>query len=181
MTCLKTFAFAACFALAASAGTASATPITWTLHDVTFDDGGTATGTFDYDADTNTVSAVDITTSAGTSFPGADYTLVDPGYGPFAGAMVFVTGTFADYTGTPALSFVFASDLTDAGGTVAAEVFGGEFTCIDSGCTNGDEVRAMLDGGSVTAAGMVPEPATLSLLAAGGLLGFRLRRSRKAS
>ena len=37
-----------------SALPAQADPIIWTLHGVTFDDGGTATGRFTYDAATNT-------------------------------------------------------------------------------------------------------------------------------
>ena len=44
---------------------ASADGITWTLSGVTFDDGGTASGSFVYDAVTNTVSSINIVTTAG--------------------------------------------------------------------------------------------------------------------
>ena len=41
-------------------GAASAVPITWTLQDFAFVDGGTASGMFDFDADTGQVSNIDI-------------------------------------------------------------------------------------------------------------------------
>ncbi len=57
---------------------ASADGITWSLSGVTFDDGGTASGSFVYDAVTNTVSAVNIVTTAGTTFGGTTYTALGP-------------------------------------------------------------------------------------------------------
>jgi hypothetical protein len=48
--------------LASMVPTASADGVTWTLSGVTFSGGGTASGTFVYDADTNTFSSVDIVT-----------------------------------------------------------------------------------------------------------------------
>ena len=50
--------------------------ITWNLSGVTFDDGGAASGSFVYDAPTNTFSAIDITTTPGSAFAGA--TLYSP-------------------------------------------------------------------------------------------------------
>ena len=41
-------------------GSAQAAVVTWTLNDVVFEDLGTATGSFDYDADTNVYSDVAI-------------------------------------------------------------------------------------------------------------------------
>ena len=41
--------------------------IEWTLSSVTFDDGGTATGTFEYDWNTNTYSAINILTAGGNT------------------------------------------------------------------------------------------------------------------
>ena len=70
---------------------ASADGVTWDLSGVTFSDGGTASGSFVYDAVTNTVSDVDITATARTAFGGARYTSVDPGYGPFSDQIVVVT------------------------------------------------------------------------------------------
>ncbi len=44
-----------------------------------FADGGTASGSFDYDAGTNAYSFVNITTSGG-SLTGATYLALDPGF-----------------------------------------------------------------------------------------------------
>ncbi len=53
---------------------ASADGITWDLSGVTFDDGGTASGSFVYDASTNKYSSIDIITTSGTTLAGATYT-----------------------------------------------------------------------------------------------------------
>jgi hypothetical protein len=52
-------------------GVVLATPLTWTLQNVTFSDGGTATGSFVYDASTETVVSYSISVSGGntTVFP----------------------------------------------------------------------------------------------------------------
>ena len=52
---------------------AHANPITWHLDGVAFDDGGTANGSFVYDADTNIYSDVSVVTTAGSAFAGAAY------------------------------------------------------------------------------------------------------------
>jgi hypothetical protein len=46
-----------------AAGTAHAVPLTWTLQNVTFDDGGSANGSFDFDADTTSYSNIMINTT----------------------------------------------------------------------------------------------------------------------
>jgi hypothetical protein len=50
-----------------------AIPLTWTLLGVTFYDGGTAHGSFVYDADLDSYSSFNITTTAGSAFGGATY------------------------------------------------------------------------------------------------------------
>src|ERR1035437_5755493 len=52
---------------------ANASTIDWTLVGVTFDDGGTAFGTFSTDATTGNVTAFDISTTAGSTLGGALY------------------------------------------------------------------------------------------------------------
>ena len=63
--------------LAAIASIAQAVPITWTFTGVTFDDGGTASGTFVYDPALgkvlSAVTATNITTTAGTTLSGYTY------------------------------------------------------------------------------------------------------------
>ena len=54
-------------------GSAAATPVHWTLVDFQFNDGGIAFGSFIYDADTNALTNIAITTTAGTIRDGATY------------------------------------------------------------------------------------------------------------
>ena len=44
----------------------SAAPVVWTFTDVLFEDGGTVTGNFTYNANTNIYSDINITTPAGS-------------------------------------------------------------------------------------------------------------------
>ncbi len=67
----------ACAILAVSAGPASAISLTWQLKDVTFNDGGSATGSFAFDSVTNLVSNWSITVSPWT-YHGTD-AWADPG------------------------------------------------------------------------------------------------------
>jgi hypothetical protein len=54
-------------------GSASAIPVQWTLEDVVFADGGTASGSFVFDADTSTYSRTDIVTTSGSILQGQSY------------------------------------------------------------------------------------------------------------
>jgi len=172
---LGLLSLAALFILVA-APRASADGLTWTLTGVTFSDGGTASGSFDYDALTNTVSSVDITTTLGSSFGGATYAAVDPGFGPSPSLIVFVTlPSLADYTGTPVLALDFGGFLTDLGGTVPVE--DAEFTCGDPGCTLPGSTLRLINAGTVTTVS-TPEPSSL-LLFGSGLLGLVSAARRK--
>jgi hypothetical protein len=55
---------------------ANATPVVWYLSGVTYDDGGTASGSFTYDADTNTYSAISVSTTAGSSITTAKFRFI---------------------------------------------------------------------------------------------------------
>jgi hypothetical protein len=56
-------------------GVSLADPLTWTLHNVTFTDGGVATGSFVFDSSTNTLVSYSISVSGGdtTTFPAFTY------------------------------------------------------------------------------------------------------------
>jgi hypothetical protein len=110
-SCLMVCLFAFLLAFGVNAQT-----LTWTLSGVTFDDGGTGSGSFNYDASTNTYSNVNITTTSGSKQPGASYSVVitqisAPEF------LVVVTTTAANLLGTPGLSLQFAPVLGDFGGT----------------------------------------------------------------
>jgi len=103
--------------LGAIAITASASPITWTLSGVT-SLGTTITGSFVYDADTNTYSSIDIVTLGGSVIPSETWTVeADTGDGPtFLG---LVDTPNPNQTGADLLGLFFTGNpLTDAGGTV---------------------------------------------------------------
>lgn len=162
------------------AGAAHAVPVTWTLQNVSFVDGATASGSFTYDASTQTYTAWNITTTATvnpaaigfTSLPGATY--ATNGYTNASTSYYLNASSFGvrNLPGPGILQFglVFASPLTNAGGTVALKASGGGFESTASGFAS----RPVVSGtGSVVSA--VPEPASAALMLAGvmGLAAWR--------
>lgn len=139
---MRRLGFAAAFALLSCLGASvSAAPLTWTLDNVVFDDGGTVTGSFVYDADTNTYSGISLQTAGGPITGASGYLLTWlgvstlPSY-PYSrsafgftaadpSAMVArdVHDEFDVYQFTvyqyPQLKLRFVNGLTNAGGTVA--------------------------------------------------------------
>jgi hypothetical protein len=61
------------------ASTSPSHALTWNLNNVTFADGGTATGSFDYDTATNTYSNINITVT-GPLLGGGSFTFQDSNY-----------------------------------------------------------------------------------------------------
>lgn len=141
---------------------ASAAPVTWTLTDTTFDDGGTATGSFVYDADTNLYSHVNITTTTGSIRVGETYTHVCSGpCAPQAdiGAdfVLFLNEESSDdMLDKPAVSLVFEEALSDTG-TEVNIIFSFESLCDVSDCSAvNTSVSRMLATGRVTSQPFVP-------------------------
>jgi hypothetical protein len=122
---------------------AKAEPLTWYLSGVTFDDGGTATGGFNFDPDAGTpcrtgaspcgmFSNVDIKTTTGGTRTGATYMFVCgqdvptcTGVSPDSTAVLNLTTSAANQTGLPAFALFFTgvggvppAGLTDFGGTI---------------------------------------------------------------
>ncbi len=159
------------------AGLAGASPILWNLSGVTLADGGVATGSFMFDADTSLYSSVDITTSGG-SIAGTTY--LDVVTGPAVGSFILAAAPVASYgIGTQSFLIQYSSALTDAGGT-APITTGAEGPCQDSQCDVIDVDRFVTAGAVTTNA--VPEPSSVGLFALGlGLLGLGLVRGRFAS
>jgi len=88
---------------------ACAGPITWTLQGVTFADGGTASGSFVFDATADVYSSINITTTVGSVLGGSTYGYPNAGIvgGPFD--LITVASNAADLTGTPVLYVYWAT------------------------------------------------------------------------
>lgn len=173
----KSLAVLAASALMFAAG-AQAAPVTWNLQNWTFDDGGTASGSFVFDATTGQYSNVSVQSTTGSVRAGASYDRPNPASAGNATFASWVTGLFADYTNTPVIAVNWDSALTDAGGTVAVNLggFHGEFGCSNAICAGGTAPSRLLTSGAVTTA-EVPLPATLPLVGlALAMLGAVRRR-----
>ena len=138
------------FALSLFWASASASPTLWTLKGVAFSDGGTASGSFFYDAGLNMYSGVNVTTTTGGVLAGATYQFLSTGFPPFNGGVLLATSQNPNLTGTPAFALFFDTVLTANGGTV--RIVGLEGPCADAGCTSPGSPRRFVSGGSVTAA-----------------------------
>lgn len=160
---------------------ACANQITWTLEGVTFTDGGTASGSFVFDANLDAYSSINIVTTNGSVFTGSDYTFPDPANAPFTGPseLFMVTSNAANLTGTPFLDFIWTSNLTNAGGTDGFST-SGESSCTSPTCSSIDQTNVrLINGGSITSA-TVPEPASFLLLGSAlAAVGLRHRGRRQ--
>lgn len=143
---------------------ASADGVAWDLSGVTFDDGGTASGSFVYDAATNTYSSIDIITAGGSAFGGATYTSLSSAFGSSSTGTLL--GSSGDLTNTALLFLTYGADLTDSGGTVPLNGVG-EGTCDNSDCSASTLLRSITAGDLVGTVVLTPEPSALSLLGLG--------------
>jgi hypothetical protein len=161
------------------AAAADAAPVTWNLQNWTFDDGGTASGSFVFDASTGRYSSVSVLSTNGTVRTGARYVLPNPTSAGNANFAAWVTGLFADFTGTPVIAVNWLSALTDAGGTVGANLAGfhGEYACGGVSCASAETPARFLRSGAVTTVA-VPLPATLPLVGLALTMLAALRRRR---
>ena len=153
----------AAIALAGLPASALAAPMLWTLNGVTFSDGGTASGSFVYDASTNTNSTVTINTTTGSTVTGSAYRFVcaspcDGGLANSPNYLVALTvpGTTNPLTGLPLLEFRFATPLTNGGGTVTLLVASFEDRCSNAGCTATQTPFRSVTAGSVTGGPLGP-------------------------
>ncbi len=169
---------AAVWMVGTSIGSARAT--TFQLQDVTFSDGGTATGSFDIDVyGYFTNDSISIATTAGTALNGSVYDGGTLFNNPSPTSLIDFS-SFASPDYTLVLDFVapvgYGSSNFDAlvpGGIIGGVLSGSYETCDNSGVC-GSAYR-LVETGTTYA----PEPATLSLLgfSAAGLLALRRRRT----
>ncbi len=114
----------------------SADPVRWYLQGVTLSDGGRVIGSFDFDADTDTYTEIDIATTIGTELTGADYGDPNPDSASDSTGLISVPDDTADpLTGQPLLALEFAQPLGNTGGTITINTAGLSFEgkCSQSG------------------------------------------------
>ncbi|HTO44074.1 MAG TPA: PEP-CTERM sorting domain-containing protein [Burkholderiales bacterium] len=167
---------AAGVAVILAAGMTHAAPLQWTLENAVFDDQTSATGSFVYDADTNTYSDWNVSVQPGTL--GAF--IYDTGNSQLTASNMDSTGVlFLAGGNSRYVNFNFVSDLTDAGGSIPLELgivpgtFHGSYEC--DNCVT---IRAFVTGAVTASAASVPEPEALALLGLSAL-GFGLVRSSR--
>jgi hypothetical protein len=118
-------------------GAANAFPVTWTLSGVTFSDGGTATGSFVFDVDTNTISTWSVSVAGGNTvtFPPVTYDMATSSASYAYNAPTDVGALFnLNAPSIRALRLPAVSPLSDAGGTLAVNIAGsGAAECYNCG------------------------------------------------
>jgi len=144
---------------------ANATPVVWNLSGVTFDDGGTASGSFTYDEDTGIYSAISISTTAGSVINTAmDYNVTNATCLALSEIICFLNAADGpDYTNDLGLTLAWVgTPLTNAGGTVAL-TGAREYHCENANCATVDLTAPLrlLATGSITTGSVVPPPAPM--------------------
>lgn len=177
--------------LLASATGAQAQTRTWTIRNAVFSDGGTWTGSFDWDATTNTFGGYSWTVSGGdtTAFPAVTYTNANAAAAPFFADFQVGTEFVHNYvfqtTGLSpeqprSLYLSTLAALTGAGGTVGLNLTSPSYPAVE--CYGCAPYRPLVSGYLTTAAGPggVPEPASWALMIMGlGAVGGALRSRRR--
>lgn len=159
--------------------------VTWNLNNVTFSDAATASGSFDFDAGSQTVSNWNISVTSG-ALSAFTYTPADS----TAGSYFQVSGyqnelLFMVNGSTRQLRMTPLTALADGGGTVDINLntWGGGSGSVE--CNNCSPYRPIVSGSLMTMTA-TPEPGSLGCLGI-GLVGvglftrkLRNRRTRKA-
>ncbi len=172
---------AATVCLGSLAVTANAAPLRWTFHDTT-SLGSNITGSFVYDADANTYSHIDIRTDSGSIIP--NQTWQNLTINPSGAYWLQIVDTDSqNQTGANVLVLFFLNTLTNAGGTsYLAYTYQGVCDTATCGRLNAyphDPSHGWnLNATGYLVASAIPEPASLSMLAAGAGAIFLTRKRR---
>lgn len=160
----------AAFAILFQCATAIAGQVNWTLSGVTFDDGGTASGSFIYDADSHTFSAWSISVAGGNTanFPAVTYGFPNSTVQSFNGGNPQDTILFALNGSARELRMTPTAALTDSAGTVALNLATAHNNSGGVECFNCGPAR-IITTGSLNGA-IVPNAAAIPALSLSGLL-----------
>jgi PEP-CTERM motif len=153
-----------------------ASTVTWNLRNVTFSDAATASGTFDWNVDTNTLSNWNISVNAGvlSAFTYTSSNSTAGSYFQVAGyeneLLFMMNGTTRQLRLTPLYA------LTNAGGTVPINLntFGNGSGSVE--CYNCSPYREVVSGALMTG---TPEPGAMGLLGVGLAFASLVARKRR--
>jgi hypothetical protein len=158
---------------------AQAGVITWVFQGATFDDGGTLSGSFQFDG-VSTFSNINIVTTAGTKItaeggPLAAYTFTDVGtyLGRDGESSLEICVTTCNYSGDEVLLLYFGADATDPGLNGPSLVVPIDLAAVNNDHFQGRNFRLVTAGDVFT----TPEPSSVTLCVI-GCLGFWLLRRR---
>ena len=154
--------------------TANAIPIKWTLTDIAFDDDGIATGSFVYDAETDTFSNIRISTTTGTLGTAANlrFKCTAASCAAFPTDLIFMTSANqADMTNLPYINFMLDAALPNSPSTLPL-VPVATATCSNATCSgNKGDTRMAFTGSLVGALYVAPtNPASVPTLNQWGLM-----------
>jgi hypothetical protein len=140
-----------------------ASPVSWQVSNVVFDDGGTLAGTFIFDAATGAYSSIDLSSTAGTTITsnrhyGSPFPL-SPGN---SSLMIAIADANLPLEGQDALVLTWGAVLTDE--AIATTVLPRSQGFSFEGFVRGaglPGLRNVVSTGTVAAVTSVPEPGTL--------------------
>jgi len=181
-----TLKFLAALCLAAAIPSAAmAAPVKWTLSDITFDDGGTASGSFVYDANTNTYSAISVTTTGGGMASSTYISAHAPQADDETTTLLTSTGAAAN---APVVAFYYPMPLDNAGGSKTPfPTISGEGFCKTAACSSfvGNAPQRRVTSGYMTTAVPIPTVSEWTMIALGAVLAagaaLMLQRRRFAT
>lgn len=185
---LRSLAIAACLALWGAA-TADAAPLRWVLSGVTFADGGIATGSFFFDADTSTVSNWNVSVSGGNTgtFPPFTYDVGSSDVNVFNAGNPGDTINFsAGMAPSRDLRLTPVADLTNAGGSVALDLttmnaMEGNLECFNCSPSRFITAGALVQVQAAVAAPLLDLRGLLALMAVLSAHAWRRYAGRSAS
>ncbi|MGB6301211.1 MAG: PEP-CTERM sorting domain-containing protein [Rivularia sp. (in: cyanobacteria)] len=173
-----TIASAAAIANFSVSSPVKAAVVNWTLDDVIFDDGGTATGSFEYDADTNQIGNFDISVTNGSTFSSFDYQLAGL-FNGFDGSGFSLRNLNSNNRW---FQLVFDSPLTNAGGIVSYNPnLSFEAACFGVDCSKPVLPARFVDKGTLVGTPPTeeaPEPLTIMGTVLAGGMGVAIKKKR---
>lgn len=133
------------------------TTLVWTFSGVTFDDGGVASGAFEYNAATQTAVDWDISTTAGSTLEAFNYTLANSTFSRLDAGDPQIRMTFSHSGSIREFRITPTQALTAAGGAVALDLNTGGGGSGGVECFNCSRPR-LITAGSISASAAPPSP-----------------------